>query len=206
MVHLGTLATKIESILYNEKIKSILLQETMDKMRKTLFFMSDSISELNRFYTGVNKEQKYNRAIEVHSIAEMLSAKCAYIGASIEMDLDEDIEAFGYKNAFANVVLIIVDNSLDIFKERSVRGGVVNITLAKTKEGISVEIKDNRGGIDIDPPELIFELLTSKKRDGSGMGFAMAKVLVEERLGGKISVQNKGGGAWFVLKLMDCGL
>jgi signal transduction histidine kinase len=59
--------------------------------------------------------------------------------------------------------------------------------------------KDNAGGIKIKPIEKVFDYFVSSKGDteGHGIGLAMVKILVEERLDGTISVQNSEDGVVF---------
>jgi len=55
------------------------------------------------------------------------------------------------------------------------------------------------GGITIEPITKIFDVFISDKKDGHGMGLAMVQVLTNERLYGKIQVQNNPKGAKFTI-------
>ena len=199
---LGSLLTQMEATLWkrDDKLKNE-LNEIIVSMRKSLNFMQSSIGEFNNFYLNSNKKTIFNLSKEIENILNLLSAKTMYSDCSIEKNLDEKIEFFGHKNAFANVCLIIIDNALDIIKQRKISQGKIIISILKEKDEIILTIEDNGGGVDIKPIDKIFEIFVSDKEDGNGMGLAMCKILVEKKLDGKIKVKNQNKGACFKIKL-----
>jgi C4-dicarboxylate-specific signal transduction histidine kinase len=172
-------------------------KDIISGMKSSLDFMQNSISEFNNFYSNSSQITKYNLANEIHNIVDLLSAKIMYTNATLFKELDYNINLVGYKSAFANVCLVIIDNALDIFKQRQIDKGIITINLTQENNIIKLIIKDNGGGIKIEPIEKIFDVFVSDKADGNGMGLAMVKVLVKERLGGNIYVHNDENGAVF---------
>ena len=87
-------------------------------------------------------------------------------------------------------------------KERQVASPCIRLSMAIEKDLLHVRIEDNGGGVSIHPPERIFDL---SYRDGShtgmGVGLALAKRLMEEKLHGRITVRNGPQGAVFTLTL-----
>ena len=64
-----------------------------------------------------------------------------------------------------------------------------------------ITYEDNAGGIKIKPIELVFNYFVTSKNNNksSGIGLAVAKLLIEERLKGKISIKNSDVGAVFTM-------
>ena len=62
-----------------------------------------------------------------------------------------------------------------------------------------LSINDNAGGIKQKNINLVFEkyFTTKKNQGGSGLGLFMSKMIVEDKIGGNITVENKDGGASF---------
>lgn len=195
---LGIFITRMESILWKNNIsKNNELNPIISDMRKSLDFMNESIKEFNTFYSQSNNKIKFNCDEEISFIIDLLSAKTLYIGAKINRNIDKTIEITTYKNAFLNIVLILIDNALDIFKERNIKHGIINIEILELENNLQITINDNGGGISIYPIEKIFDIFISEKNDGSGLGLPMAKILINDRLNGTINVTNENNGACF---------
>lgn len=202
VARLGTLITQMEAMLWRREDKlKYELEEVLVSMRGSLDFMQNSINEFNNFYLHSSQKTNYNLSYEIENILNLLGAKVMYSNCTVHKELDPDIELFGYKSAFANVCLVIIDNALDIFKQRGVAKAQINIRLTQENGTIKLTFEDNGGGIKIEPIQKIFDVFVSDKEDGNGMGLAMTQVLVKERLGGNILVYNGTYGAVFEVTL-----
>jgi signal transduction histidine kinase len=200
VARLGSLITQIEAMFWKREDKlKYEIEEVLLNMRGSLDFMQNAIGEFNNFYIHSSQKIEFNLANEIENIVNLLSAKVMYTNAKITKNLDRDIVMVGYKSAFANICLVIIDNALDIFKQRDITNGDILITLSQDKESIKLTIEDNGGGITIEPITKIFDVFISDKKDGHGMGLAMVQVLTNERLYGKIQVQNNPKGAKFTI-------
>ena len=81
--------------------------------------------------------------------------------------------------------------------------GTVEVTLAKDKDGVRVDVQDNGAGIDVENQQLIFEKFRqvgnslTEKPPGTGLGLAICREIIGH-LGGKLWVQSQPGqGATF---------
>ena len=64
-----------------------------------------------------------------------------------------------------------------------------------------IEIIDDGGNIDDAIIDKIFEPYFTTKKDGTGFGLYMAKVIIEDKMNGFINVQNKDKNVIFTLKI-----
>ena len=199
---IGSLLTQMEATLWksDDNLK-IELNEIVISMRDSLNFMQNSISEFNNFYLNSNQKSKFNLSKEIENVLTLLSAKIMYANCTIERNLDESIELFTHKNAFVNICLIVIDNALDVIKQRKISQGKILISIVNLNNNITLTIKDNAGGINISPINNIFETFVSDKENGNGMGLAMCKILVENKLNGTITASNSEVGAIFKIDL-----
>lgn len=201
IVQLGSLLMQMEACLWNPKENfENQMHSIISKMRTSLGFMGESIDEFNSFYRSVGKKTNYNPALEVENILEMLSAKILYSQVKIEVMLDRDIKLEGFKNAFTNVVLILIDNAIETFKNRDIQDGTIKIELSWQENQCKLVVKDNGGGIKIEPIEKVFEFFVSENGKGQGMGLALCEMLVKTKLQGSIKVSNEHEGACFQVK------
>ena len=84
------------------------------------------------------------------------------------------------------VVLInLLINAIQATDEK----GEIKITSQNKDNSIMIQIEDNGPGIPEDKLEKIFEPLFTTKQEGTGLGLASCKSIIEQH-GGKISVKN----------------
>ncbi len=65
----------------------------------------------------------------------------------------------------------------------------------------TIEIIDDGGRIPDEIIDKIFEPYFTTKEDGTGFGLYMAKVIIEDKMDGLITAQNKDNNVIFILKL-----
>ena len=111
--------------------------------------------------------------------------------------------------ALQQILLNLLLNSIQQIAEfRSQHGGVIQVSFELASDSISngsirILVKDNGPGIHTNLWETVFELGYSTRQDGSGIGLYISKNLAEEKLGGKLFVQESYilGGTTFALEI-----
>ena len=122
-----------------------------------------------------------------------------YITIHILQKQPEQLLAFGYPNEFKQCVLNIINNAKDsIIKRRETKKteGIIDIDLQSDDTNIFLTISDDGCGIEKSKLESIFDPFMSTKEHGDGFGLYMARLIIEDKMGGKIiAKQKKNGGA-----------
>ena len=166
-----------------EKIKdfSMQLSATIDDFRN--FFKSNKVKRKTDF------EQLYN---SVFRIVES-SLKSKKIKIKTEIVAIEEFKT--YDNELKQVLLNLIKNSEDALIEKNIENRYINIMIDKK----TFIISDNAGGISDNIVDKIFEpyFSTKLKKDGTGLGLYMSKLIVEEHCKGMLSVKNSEDGAVF---------
>jgi signal transduction histidine kinase len=101
------------------------------------------------------------------------------------------------------VIINIINNAIDIFKEKKILEPNIWFNLEKDKEHLLITIEDNGGGIPKNIISHIFEpyFTTKHKSQGTGLGLYMGYKIVTESLKGKLYVQNTTNGAKFFIEI-----
>lgn len=114
----------------------------------------------------------------------------------------------GYPNEFKQIILNIIDNAKDAIISKRAKGlfkngekGRIEIDIFRENGTLITKIRDNGGGI---PPAIIgriFESYFTTKKDGTGIGLYMSKVVIENSIGGRLYAENSEDGAVFTIEL-----
>jgi len=134
----------------------------------------------------------------LEEVIEVLKVDFSDRGIEVLMEWDYTGQAWMDSDRMAQVVYNIAANARDAMPE----GGRLTIVTRQTGEWVELRFADTGPGV---PPELrerIFESFVSYgKREGAGLGLAIARRIVREH-GGEIGVESPAaGGATFVVRL-----
>lgn len=170
---------------------------------KLLCYMSRTIDDFRHFFKP-SKEKEQFRVHEACQEATSLASallKNAHIRLHVKILNTPQVD--GYPNEYAQVILNLLINAKEVLLKRNILEPEITIEITSSDEGKSlVCVKDNAGGIDDSILDTLFEPYTSTKTSsGSGLGLYMAKMIIEQNMGGKISVINDEEGAIFCIEV-----
>ena len=156
--------------------------------------------ELSNYYSGKLEQIAFSPRETINNSIALLSAKSTLKNAKITMDIPKDLEIINYEHIFSNIIIVLIDNSLDAFCYKN--DNQIHISISSDGKNNILIYRDNAGGIKIEPIEKVFDYFVSSKgeSEGHGIGLAMVKMLVEERLDGTISVKNSEDGVVFEIR------
>ena len=178
------------------------VEEFIDENIELIEFMSKTIDDFRNFF-------KVNRDKETFDIRESVVQIVSIFKVQLEnhnIALKYNSKSFlvnGFKSEFQQVLLNIINNAKDAIiskQERAKYDGKIDITV---NESGTLKILDNGGGVPTDIIDRVFEPYFTTKEDnkGTGVGLYMSKMIIDDNMGGKLSVRNEKDGAMFVIEL-----
>jgi signal transduction histidine kinase len=100
-------------------------------------------------------------------------------------------------NLMRQALINLIRNAAEAIQE----GGEVDLVVDLEEEWARIHVQDNGSGISGDHIEQIFEPFFSTRAEGTGLGLALAREIVEEH-GGRVDVSTEVGvGTTFVVRL-----
>jgi len=182
-----------------KKIYQKYLNSELTNINEYVQNLTNTIDDFRNFY----KPNKHVITTKLENICEksfnIIKASLQSQNVNIVREYNSNDEIKVYENEMMQVILNILQNALDNFKEKSTKDPYI---LMKT-EGKILKIFDNGGGIAPDMMEKIFDpyFSTKKNKNGTGLGLYMSKTIVEEHHNGILSVQNINNGTCFNIVL-----
>jgi len=153
--------------------------------------MSNTIDDFRNFFTPNSSRKYFYLQDTIKDTIELAQER----DISVTITCDKEIKIYGYQNEFSQVVLNLLNNSVDSFNIKNVKYNK-NILIQIKKDSASNRAKlvfiDNGGGVDEAIIDRIFEpyFTTKHKSTGTGIGLFMSKQIIEKQMRGSISVEN----------------
>lgn len=199
---IGLAITNIETKQSLHMLNPTELENNLAVISKNIVFMSDTIDNFRNFF-------KSDQSKEYLKIESVLNTALDIIGKSLENDSivlkiqnNSQRSLLLYKNYLIQVLLIIIWNAKDAFKENKRTSALLSISIRETQESVTITISDNAGGI----PESIVDKIaqpyvTTKQLNGTGLGLYIAETIIEKYFSGTLTWHNVAQGSCFVITL-----
>ena len=183
----------------NKNLDEIYFDKKIEQAKEQVVFLSKTIDDFKEFYTISKEKEIFCVKDAIESAITILSAdlKSNNISLDLKFDTFEEIEIFGVKSEFSQVVISIISNSIDVLK--SIEEPKIKINVSANSAEVLITFLDNGGGIKNKNMKNIFEPYFSTKEEGTGIGLYLSKMIIEEGFLGKILVENQKEGVKFSL-------
>ena len=176
--------------IFNSKIENILNQSR---------HLNQTIIDFQNFFNPHQKRERFNVKQAINKILSLVENDYTNRGISIIIEQKTDASILGYENEYCQVVLAILQNSRDALLSRPNEHMHIKISIDAQNHSSILKIKDNAGGIAEEIIDSVFDVYMSTKESGSGLGLHISKSIIEKKMNGKISVQNRDKGAEFTI-------
>ena len=170
--------------------------------------LSETIDDFRNLFKPTRKKSRVSLTKPIKKALSIVKSSMVNSGIKINTFYKVDTQIDMYKNELMQVILNILKNAEDNFREREIEDAKINIFTLKDKDSYIIKICDNGGGIDNKILPKIFDPYFSTKDDknGTGLGLYIAKILVEDHNDGVLEVENTKDGVCFIIKLKRASL
>jgi two-component system NtrC family sensor kinase len=197
-INLGTLYSGEEDEAKLKELFAEQYNELYDKVNQHLQYLSETVDDFRKavmFKEG--QERKY------FSIKKFTEELIEFVETSLEHEKIELIktnsfenigyvEVNGVENELKQVLLNLIHNAQDIFRERKIKDKKIFIGATASEKGILLTVRDNAGGVQSDIIDKIFDpyFTTRHETRGTGLGLYMSKEMISKSFDGTIRVEN----------------
>ena len=207
LVELSAVAHKMQHYHLKDKLKAEDMKHFYDVIMTQTIYMGETIDGFRDFVRPSTTPKAFNIHTGIQEVLAILSSSMKYnnIAVVYKNHLHRGDMLFGYPNEFKQVILNIINNAKDAILEARAKGdktcGAVHLNLYELDETIGLFVEDD--GVGIDPATLpdVFKAFFSTKSKGDGFGLYMAKLIIQNKMHGKISLEPLQKGAQVCIQL-----
>lgn len=165
-------------------------------------FLSETIENFKNFYKFDEKQEIFTLREALSSVVGIMCDIFDFHMIKLDINLDDSLKVYGNKVAFSHVFLNIMNNAKDEIVQRKVKHPIIHIVSKRKGNRISLFIYDNAGGVHGTTTKEIFNpYISTKAKEGSGMGLYIARAIIEEKFKGTIVARNIDNGLLFKINL-----
>jgi C4-dicarboxylate-specific signal transduction histidine kinase len=191
----------VDALLLSRNQRDATIDARLSEIESLTGYMSKTIDDFKNFFHPQKEAKEF---FLEESLAQAIlivqgSFEDAFI--TIERSIPEGMACYGFSREFEQVIVTILNNAKDALLLHRETGREVRISVKEGSDTYAIFIEDNAGGIPQKYMEKIFEpyFTTKHKSQGTGLGLYIAKMLIQEGLGGDLFATNKGDGASFAI-------
>ncbi|MBL6973834.1 MAG: ATP-binding protein [Sulfurimonas sp.] len=190
---LSTITLQISNLhlkrLLNQEVSIEECDKVLREISDSIMYLSDTIDDFQTYF----QPQKEKSFIDVTELIErainFLRPRMKNLKMQIIYDDKHKVMIETYENEMVQIILNIINNTIDAFIENEIQNAKVYIDLEENEDSVVIVIKDNAGGIDEENISKIFEpYFSTKGKNGTGLGLYMCQMIVEKQFKGEIRV------------------
>lgn len=206
---LALIIQNIQDAYINGGFNEDFLNESVTKSMVQIEYMSKTIDDFRNFYKPSKEKKHFDIKMSLLNVLRLIDAQLEHNNIQVTLHAaEESFSIEGYRNEFEQSLLNIFTNAKDAILSRKETEadleGYIDVNLYRKDDHTYLEVKDNGTGLAPEVLERAFEpyFTTKIKTKGTGIGLYMSKMIIEENMNGKITVQNnEDHGATFTIQL-----
>jgi signal transduction histidine kinase len=199
LTRLSLILQNMEMAYNKDRLERERFEKYVNNAKIQINYMSDTIDDFTNFFKKDTEKTEFFPDEIVNNALKLIEGRIRQNGVEIKLEVKKVEPIFGYKTEYSQVVLNILNNAIDVLKERKIKNKKIKISI----NGKNVTIEDNAGGIPEKIIDKIFEpyFTTKFQSQGTGIGLYMSKVIITQHFGGDLYAYNSNEGAVFVIDL-----
>jgi PAS domain S-box-containing protein len=179
------------------------LTASIDKSMKLIDHMSQTINDFMNFFRSDKKTTTFCVNEVIKRTLSLIEKSFQDHQIRISFQAGGDRYVYGYPNEYSQALLNIIVNARDALDENHSEDARILIQSFAEGDKTVVTITDNAGGIADEIIDRLFDpYFTTKGPDkGTGIGLFMSMTIIENNMGGRLTVRNTGSGAEFRIEV-----
>lgn len=196
LVELSAVAHKLHYYDQKKKLTSEDVQKFYDIIMQQTIYMGETIDGFRDFIRPSTVATRFDLEMAIQEVRSLLSFSMKYNHMTLLYTPSTSTHkaiVWGFPNEFKQVLVNIINNAKDAILEarekRLPTKGTIYITLDMMDKDIVVGVEDDGIGVNASIHPKLFDPFFTTKPKGDGFGLYMARLIIESKMHGKISLE-----------------
>ena len=198
LMHINSILMNMDNALETKHKDQGYLENKINEVASLTTHMSQTIED----FRGLFKEDKDFSHFTLQSVVDDVLVLMKNNVREIEIDFNREFDAsvLGHRSELMQVIIIIIGNAAEVLNHRNIEQKKIVIDISLSSK-TTISFEDNAGGIKQENLEIIFApyFTTKEQLGGTGLGLYISKIIIENKMSGKLLVSNTPQGAKFTI-------
>ncbi|MEA3371940.1 MAG: chemotaxis protein CheB [Campylobacterota bacterium] len=186
----------------DEEITIDVLKNLIHILDEQTQYLSSTIDDFKNFFKPEKDPEEIEISVVISRLMTLIQKSLENNSIELNLPKNQGIKLFTYPNQIIQILLNLINNAKDAILEFNPKDGKVDITIEKKESEVVIAVCDNGGGIDESVLNKIGQpYVSTKSKNGTGLGLYMSQIITKKYLGGKLYWENKDDGSCFYLSL-----
>lgn len=172
------------------------MSEWLEKIKSYTEYMSDVITTVKGQAVTLSEEQSVSFDIDelVKRVTILMrhELKNALINFNVSIKTKSNLVLHGNIVSLVQVINNMISNSIQAYNGET--GKDIDLTISKKKDELIISIQDYAGGLPQEVQDKLFkEMITTKGKNGTGLGLFMSYSTIRAHFNGNITFETKKG-------------
>ncbi len=201
---LGLAVQKLQFDFEKNEVDCGYVEELVRDVLDTLKQMSRTMQHFRNFMQTEPRKQQFNLNESIRQVLSFVGDSMKSAGVEVSLHApDEDLLIDNFRNELSRIVLGLLNKSKKILRQNKPDNPRIELKLFRANRRCALTIYDNGGCIPESEIGKVFDTGSESglRGTGTGMELHMAKIVIENKMGGKLKVLNRNGGVEFRIEL-----
>lgn len=193
----------IIKMMIEGKVNKELFDSELKLVSEYSQYLSSTIDDFRNFFKTDKEKKTFDLNLVIEKSLQIIKTSLKSNEIEAKTYLEPNIKINSYPSELQQVILNILKNSEDALLEKDIENKRITIQTFMKEDKATIKIDDNGGGIDESIINRIFDpyFSTKNKKDGTGLGLYMSKIIINDHCNGSLKVLNENKGATFLIEL-----
>ena len=193
LVELSAIMQDMEFCFNSGEMDRVKMKEFVRDAIIQIQYMSQTLKDFRNFLKPSTRKTLFCAKKALSEVLEIIGRQIFYAHIDLRVEYLKDEEMFpvyGYENEFKQVLINVINNAKNKLI-KSKKGGNISVVVDSEIIHTKIIVSDDGGVIPDKIIGFIFDPYFTTTKNGTGLGLYMAKMIIEDKMGGSIRVQNR---------------